>query len=99
MAGKARIVYDTGDQILQFYGYQILDSSGQYITTHHPLFDTLLFGWFTRIRAFLFNSKALGLALLIGIQIIVGAFELSYVVEWFRSHSTGRIAGQVRYCV
>lgn len=95
MAGNARIVYDTGDQILQFYGYQILDSSGKYITTHHPLFDTL----FTRIRAFLFNSKALGLALLIGIQIIVGAFELSYVVEWFRSHGTGRIAGQVRFCV
>lgn len=84
--------YDTGDQILQFFGYQVLDSSGQYITTHHPLFDTLLFGWFAQIGSALFNSKALGLALLIGIQIMVGAFELSYAVEWFRSHGTGCIA-------
>lgn len=83
--------YDTDSQVLQSYGFQTLDSTGPYITTHHPLFDTLLFGWFTRLGSVLFDSKASGLTLLIGIQVVVGAFELSYVVEWFRSHGVGRI--------
>lgn len=85
------LMYPTGftaDTFNQLYQYQT-QAPTLYMTTgevldgefidHHPIFDTLLYGWFWRIGAALGNQN-LGLFLLTLLQSIVLAAELAAMV-------------------
>ena len=56
------IWYDTEQQLLQWNGQPNTFTDGSYLSDHHPVFDTMIFGTFLRLGAF-FGSADRGLYL------------------------------------
>lgn len=54
--------YDTEQQLLQWGGQPNVFTDGSYLSDHHPVFDTMIFGTFMRLGAF-FGSADRGLYL------------------------------------
>ena len=77
-------IFDTHDQILQFFGYPSYIGDGQYLSDHHPVLLTVIYGLFIRFGLFL-GSANLGQLL----YSIVSLVLLSAVLSWtFLSFTT-----------
>ncbi len=71
---------------------QFMQSSGYHeFYTQHPLFDTLVFGLFWRLGGVL-GSLAWGLAIYVGVQMVLMAANLVLVLCWLRSRGLPRLA-------
>lgn len=62
------IWYDTGDEIAQFHGIAALGQPAGVISAHHPVLDTLIFGWSTQLGEAWFGDYRAGMTLLVMVQ-------------------------------
>ena len=67
---------DTSNELLQYFGAIAFSD-------HHPLFMTLLLGWFASFGESLFNSASVGLFLLIMLQVCLAIFFFSALLWEF----------------
>lgn len=51
-------IYDTHDQILQFFGFPSYIGDGSVLSDHHPMLLTLVYGGFMRLGLFLGDANA-----------------------------------------
>ena len=55
-------IFDTHDQILQFFGYPSYIGDGSVLTDHHPVFLTVVYGLFMKVGLFVGSVNAAQLA-------------------------------------
>lgn len=78
------IWYDTGDQIAQFFGYPALGQPSGIVSSHHPVFDTIVFGAAARIGELWLGGFQAGLTMLIVLQAMLMCVLLSACVLYVR---------------
>ncbi|KAB8288604.1 hypothetical protein DSM100688_0606 [Bifidobacterium ramosum] len=78
------IWYDTGDQIAQFYGHAAMGQPAGVVSSHHPVFDTMVFGWAAKVGELWFGGYQSGLTVLILAQAVLMCVVLSSAVVYVR---------------
>ncbi|MEK0263930.1 DUF6020 family protein [Bifidobacterium mongoliense] len=80
------IWYDTQQQLLQWFGFPNTFTDGTFLSDHHPVLDTAIFGGFVQLGE-LFGSRDIGPFLYSIVQAVVTASSLASVVRY--SHTIG----------
>lgn len=87
---------DTSCQILQFFGYKTVylqrtavQGSNIFITNHHPVLTTFIFGAFVKL-GLLLGSSSYGVALYTAVQMVVDAVLLEGSLFYLQRFGAGR---------
>lgn len=79
------IMWDTGDQIAQFYGYSAFGQEPGQIFDHHPFFDTYLFGGVIKGIQSVTGSFEFGVCVFVILQLLFAANVFAWGLAYLRS--------------
>ncbi|MBT1182386.1 hypothetical protein JS531_10605 [Bifidobacterium sp. CP2] len=84
------IWYDTGDQITQFLTVVSSGGASGSVSSHHPVFDTIVFGGAAWIGQAVAGDIGVGLGVYLAVQVAVTCSELAGVCLYVHSLGLGR---------